>query len=133
MSNVSHKESTEDYLETILMLKARMGCVRAIDIVNEMSYTKPSVSIAMRKLREAGCIEVDKDGCIELTSRGLAKAEMILERHRTLAQILVQIGVPEEIAKDDACRIEHVIHAETFEKIKEHIVPLLMDKTPKKE
>ena len=113
-------ESAENYLETILVLQKRNGTVRSIDIASELEYTKPSVSIAMKNLRENGYIEMDKLGHITLLDAGLAIAEAMYERHMTLSTFLGAIGVPEQIAKEDACRMEHIISEETFEAIKNH-------------
>ena len=114
------QESAENYLETILVLGKRQGEVRSIDIVNEMNFSKPSVSIAMKNLRENGCIEMDSAGHITLTEKGREIAETIYERHTLLTQWLVQLGVPLEIAQEDACRMEHVISPESFAAIKRH-------------
>ena len=111
-------ESAENYLETILILKKKNQTVRSIDIVNELDYTKPSVSVAMKNLRENGYIVMDDDGSIHLTEKGLEIAETMYERHRLLSDWLVMLGVKEETAVEDACRMEHVISAETFEAIK---------------
>ena len=112
------QESAENYLETILMLKNSKGSVRSVDIANELEFSKPSVSIAMKNLRENGYIEVDSNGYITLLPSGKEIAEKMYERHTTLSNWLVDIGVPKEIATDDACRIEHIISTETFEAIK---------------
>lgn len=114
------RESAENYLETILVLKNRCGQVRSIDIANELSYSKPSVSVAMKNLRENGYIDVDKDGYITLLNDGQKIAEEIYERHTLLSEWLTTLGVSPEIAAEDACRIEHVISAESFEAIKSH-------------
>jgi len=114
-------ESAEDYLESILVLKKTKGIVRSIDIVRYMDYSKPSVSRAMSLLRENGYITMQKDGWIELTEEGQAIAEKIYERHDLLTKWLVALGVPQEIAAEDACRIEHDISPETFEKLKAFI------------
>ncbi len=114
-------ESAENYLETILILKNRNGYVRSVDIANELSFTKPSISVAMKAFREEGYIEMDADGHISLTPKGLAIAEKIYERHQTLAKILMALGVSEKTAFADACKIEHDISDETFDKIKEFI------------
>lgn len=114
-------ESAENYLETILILKKKNDTVRSIDIVNELDYTKPSVSVAMKNLRENGFIVMDDDGSIHLTDKGLEIAETMYERHKLLSNWLVMLGVNEEIATEDACRMEHVISAETFEAIKKHV------------
>ena len=112
-------ESAEDYLETILVLLHRKGHVRSIDIANEMSYSKPSVSTAMKKLRENGYIHVDEIGLITLTDEGRAIAESVYERHTLLSQVLIGLGVPEDIAREDACGLEHDLHPISFERIKE--------------
>ncbi len=115
------QESAEDYLESILILKQTKGAVRSIDIVRYMEFYKPSVSRAMSLLRGNGYIHMEKEGWIELTDAGREIAERIYERHRLLSEWLVALGVSEEIAAKDACRIEHDISSETFEKLKEHI------------
>ena len=114
------RESAENYLETILILSQRKGKgeVRSIDIVNELEFSKPSVSVAMKNLRENGYITVDKDGYIRLTDKGLEIAEKMYERHTLLSQWLIKLGVDEKVAVEDACRMEHVISTETFEAIK---------------
>ena len=113
-------ESAENYLETILMLKASNGNVRSIDIANELGYSKPSVSIAMKRLREKGHIVVEDGGNIELTDEGRRIAEKIYERHVLLTDLLMRIGVSADVAEEDACRVEHYISEETFSKLKEH-------------
>ncbi len=115
------QESAENYLETILMLSKKLPQVRSIDIANELSYTKASVSIAMKNLRENGYLKVDKDGYITLTEKGLIIAETMYERHTLLSNWLTHLGVNKETALEDACRIEHVISSESFEAIKAHI------------
>lgn len=116
------RESAENYLETILILSQRKGKgeVRSIDIVNELKFSKPSVSVAMKNLRENGYITVDKDGYIRLTDKGLEIAEKMYERHTLLSQWLIKLGVDEKVAVEDACRMEHVISAESFAAIKKH-------------
>lgn len=116
------QESAEDYLETILILRNKLGRVRSIDIVNEMGYSKPSISIAMRKLRENGYIIMDDEGYITLTPDGMEIATKIYERHKLLTQWLMHIGVDELTAREDACRMEHAISEESFEKIKEYVL-----------
>ena len=113
-------ESAENYLETILMLKDKKGTVRSIDIANELEYSKPSVSVAMKRLRENNYITVEDGGAIELTEEGKKLAESIYERHIILTKALEAIGVSPETASEDACRVEHYISQETFDKIKEH-------------
>ena len=114
-------ESGENYLEAILMLKMEKGAVRSIDVAHQLEVSKPSVSRAMGLLRENGYITVDGEGWIALTPAGQEIAERIYERHHLLTQWLTQLGVPPEIAAEDACRIEHDISAVTFAKMKEHI------------
>lgn len=101
------QQSAEDYFETIYILKKRNGSVRAIDIVNEMGFSKPTVSVAMKKFRENGFITVDADGQIELTKQGLFIAEKTYDKHNTIARILEDLGVNEKTAYEDSCRIEH--------------------------
>jgi Mn-dependent DtxR family transcriptional regulator len=113
-------ESAEDYLEAILMLKERIGQVRSIDIVNEMGYSKPSISIAMKHLRESGFIRMDSYGYITLTDAGMKIAQRIYTRHKLLTKLLVNLGVNEKTAAADACKIEHDLSDETFDKLKEH-------------
>lgn len=114
------QESAENYLETILILKKRNGTVRSIDIANELEYSKPSVSIAMKNLRENGYIEMESDGSITLLEKGLEIAERMYERHTLLSDWLMRLGVQPKTAAEDACRMEHVISAESFEAIKHH-------------
>ena len=114
---MSTHESAENYLETILVLQNRIGEVRSVDIVNELEFTRPSVSVAMKKLRESGHIKMDDDGYITLTESGMRTAKRMLERHNTLTGFLTQLGVDKETAAKDACRIEHVISEQSFEKI----------------
>ena len=115
------KESAENYLEAILIIKERNGEVRSVDIVNELGFAKPSVSVAMKNLRENGYISMDTRGFIELTEKGLLIAETMYERHKVFTKWLMAIGVREKTAKEDACRIEHAISAETFEAVKKYI------------
>ena len=112
------QESAENYLETILILTHRNGIVRSIDIANELEFSKPSVSIAMRNLRENGYISVGEGGSITLLPAGLEIAERIYERHTVLTEWLISLGVSPKTAAEDACRIEHVISAESFTAIK---------------
>lgn len=111
-------ESAENYLETILVLRKRNGNVRAIDIANELEFSKPSVSVAMKNLRNNGYIQVDDAGSITLTQEGLQIAQSVYEKHTILTACFVALGVPQEIAAEDACRIEHVLSPESFEAIK---------------
>ena len=112
-------ESAEDYLETILILFERNGQVRSIDIVNEMNFSKPSISIAMKKLRENGYIRMDVNGLITLTDEGRLIAERIYSRHKLLTKVLEAIGIDEKKAEDEACKIEHDIDDETYERIRD--------------
>lgn len=114
-------ESAENYLETILIIKERNGEVRSVDIVNELGFSKPSISVAMKNLRQNGYITMDAKGFIELTEKGLTIAETMYERHKLFSKWLIDLGVNEKIAREDACRIEHVISAETFDAIKKFI------------
>ena len=113
-------ESQEDYLEKILQLSQENGVVHSIDIARGLSFSKPSVSIAMNKLKEAGYIEINPKGEITLTPSGLAIAKKTLEKHTILTNLLVYLGVDEETAKEDACRMEHDISDKSWEAIKKH-------------
>ncbi len=119
---MSIHESGENYLETILILQNKLGFVRSVDIANELDYTKPSISRAVSILKNADYITMEDSGQILLTKKGMAKATEIYERHRIIAKFLVQsLGVPPEIADQDACRIEHIISRDTFSKMKKYI------------
>ena len=111
-------ESAENYLETILVLKKKNGVVRSIDIAKDLGVSKPSVSVAMKNLRNGEYIEMDKEGYITLLDKGREIAEKIYERHTFLTDWLTSIGVDPTVAAEDACRIEHVISAETFSAMK---------------
>lgn len=115
------KESAENYLETIYILSLKNSHVRSIDIVNELDFAKPSVSVAMKNLREHGYISMDSDGYITLTDQGKTIAENMYERHILLSQWLMDLGVDEDTATEDACRIEHFLSNDSFEAIKKHI------------
>ena len=115
------QESAENYLETILVLSLDKPYVRSIDIANELGFSKPSVSVAMKNLLNSGHIRVDENGHITLAPPGKKIAEMIYERHRILSQWLESLGVSRETASEDACRIEHVISEESFAAIKDHL------------
>jgi Mn-dependent DtxR family transcriptional regulator len=112
-------ESAENYLETILVLTKQNGAVRSIDIVNEMNFSKPSVSVAMKHFREDGYIVMDESGYITLTEKGMEVARRVYERHMVLTAMLRKLGVSEDVAAQDACRMEHDLSEETFQKIKE--------------
>lgn len=114
-------ESVENYLEAILVLSKLFPFVRSIDVANELGFTKPSVSIAMKNLREKNYITVSEEGFISLTASGMEIAEMIYERHTLLSSWLQHLGVNKETADKDACKIEHVLSQETFDALKKHI------------
>ena len=119
------QESGENYLETILRLKNRQGNVRSIDLVVELNYSKPSISRAVGLLKKAGYLTVDDNGYIELTAAGLEKANSVYEKHRIIKSFLVKVlGVNDETAENDACRIEHIISDESFGAIKNQVKKL---------
>ncbi len=118
-----HK-SAEDYLETILKLQQQHGQVRSIDIVGELHYSKPSVSVAMKKLRESGHVKMDENGLLTLTEMGEQVARRIYERHRVLSRMLETMGVDEKTAAAEACEIEHCISDSTFDKIRDYFADL---------
>lgn len=124
MSYQKHKseESVEDYLETILILNKSLVNVRSIDIANELNYSKPSVSVAMKNLRQKGYVTVSGEGFILLTEEGRALAETVYERHSILSQWLIRLGVPPETAIADACKMEHDMSAESFEAVKAYLL-----------
>lgn len=115
------QESGENYLENIYILMKRNGSVRSVDIAREMEFSKPSVSRAVHLLKDLGYLLIQDDGLLELTEKGLSKATLIYERHLFLSGYLMALGVSEEVATADACRIEHVISTESFDKLKEHV------------
>ncbi len=123
MGYIQHKseESVEDYLETILVLSKRLPVVRSIDIANELEYSKPSVSVAMKNLRGKGYITVSSEGYIVLTEEGKKLASDTYERHTLISQWLIDLGVSPETASADACRIEHDLSQESFDALKRHI------------
>ena len=114
-------ESTENYLECILMLGEKKPCVHSVDVAHQLGVSKPTVSVTMKRLREQGYLTVSADGCLELTGAGQEIAARIYERHQLLTQWLVRLGVTPEVAAADACRLEHDMSAETFQKLKDHI------------
>ncbi len=115
------KESAENYLEAILMISKKKGFARSIDVANELGFAKPSVSVAMKNFREDGYILTDSDGKITLTDKGLAVAERIYERHQIIARALIALGVDEQTAYEDSCKIEHDISQTSFLKLKEFL------------
>lgn len=126
--SLSVHKSAEDYLEAILLIKQKRGCVRSIDIVNLLGFSKPSVSVAMKKLRENDYILMDSEGYITLTERGMNIAQKILEKHNYIAELLISLGVSEETAYEDSCKIEHDISEESFMALKK-LSGILADKT----
>ncbi len=116
------KESAENYLETILELEKAKGNVRSIDVANHLGFSKPSVSVAMKAFREEGYVTVDGEGNLSLTEKGRTVAERVFERHNIIAKALMLLGVEEETALTDSCKIEHDLSEETFRKIKEHVM-----------
>ena len=115
------QKSAEDYLETMLMLQEERGYIRSIDVADHMGVTKPSVSYAVKRLRENGYITMDPEGPLHLTETGLAIAKRIFERHELLIRVLTALGVSPETARADACKIEHDLSDETFDAIRKHI------------
>ena len=113
-------ESAEDYLEAILMIKERKGYVRSVDIADELQYSKASVSVAMKKLRENGYVSMDSSGAITLLEPGREIAERIYERHKVLTSLFEYIGVDHDIAAKDACKVEHDLSPETFQALKKY-------------
>ncbi|MEG0750393.1 MAG: metal-dependent transcriptional regulator [Oscillospiraceae bacterium] len=125
-------ESAENYLERILMLEEKREIVRAVDLANDMNFTKPSVSVALKNLRESGLVSVGEGGRLELTDDGRVEAQRVYERHMVIAQLLMGLGVPEGDAFADACRIEHDICDETFACLKEHLKQHIPKTAPEK-
>lgn len=113
-------KSAEDYLETILMLQERRGYARSVDVANELAFTKASVSVAMKKLRESGYVVMEEDGQLRLTETGLAIARRVYDRHKLLTDFFIRLGVSAETAAQDACKVEHDLSEETFSKLLEH-------------
>ena len=118
---VERSESREDYLESILMLKAEKGVVRSIDIAEHFDYSRPSISRAMSILRTAGLITMDNNGFIELTEEGMKEASAVYARHKVLIRFLEKLGVNTDVAEEDACRIEHVLSEESMDRIREFV------------
>lgn len=118
------RESAEDYLETILRLSKQNGAVRSVDIAAMLGVSKPSVSHAMKLLKEDGYVAMDRYGTVTLLEKGLEIATRVYERHTVLSNMLQNLGVPEDIAKADACKMEHTLSQESFEKIKEHFLEM---------
>ena len=114
------KESAENYLEAILMLRKKNGYVRSIDIAHELNFSKASVSVAMKNLREEGYVTTDSEGSLDLTEKGLEIAKNVYDRHDLIASALIALGVSEKTAYEDSCKIEHCLSQESFEKIKKY-------------
>ena len=127
---MANTESAENYLETILILSKRLPVVRSVDVATELGFKKSSVSIAMKNLRQKQHITVTDAGYIYLTDSGREIAEMIYERHQLISSWLIRLGVPEEIATEDACRMEHVISKESFEALKKHVFSIYQEIFP---
>ena len=127
MSYIQHKaeESLEDYLETILILSKRFSAVRSIDVATELNFSKPSVSVAMKNLKNRGYITVSEDGYLQLTDEGKKMAERVYERHTLLTDWLIHLGVDPKIAASDACKMEHDITPESYEAMKKCILSIL--------
>lgn len=121
-------ESAENYLETILVLEKRIGAVRSIDIANEMTFSKPSVSRAVNLLKEDAYITIDKQGYIALTQKGRCAAERVYERHELLTSLFIALGVDKQTAEEDACHIEHDLSDVTFEKLRPYLYRILEEK-----
>ena len=124
-------ESAENYLETIYILKKKTGCVRSIDICNDLGYSKPTISVAMKQFKENGYIEKDSEGFITLTEKGESIAKKMYERHIIIAEFFKSIGVDEETACKDSCKIEHDISESTFECMKNHYEKFTGKELPK--
>ena len=118
MARPTTNQSIEDYLEAILVVQQRSGHCRSVDVANHLGFTKASVSVAVSNLSRLGYASKLADGNLVLTEKGMAYAASVLRRHRLLTDVLVRLGVPDEIAEADACRIEHDISAETYDKVK---------------
>ena len=114
------QKASEDYLESMLMMKEQHGYIRSVDVADHLGVTKPSVTYATKRLRENGYIEMDRDCLIPLTDRGMAIAAKMLDRHHTLTKFLIALGVDEKTAEEDACKIEHDISQQTYDAICEH-------------
>lgn len=118
---MANHESSENYLETILVLSRKKGNVKSIDIVRELGFSKPSVSVAMKNLKNKKLINVDVDGYITLTQEGLDIANRVYERHVLISDLLIELGVSSEVAAEDACKLEHVLSEESFQAIKNYV------------
>ena len=118
---MNKKESREDYLEAILVLEKKNGHVISIDVANELSFSKPSVSVAMKKLKEEGLITIDNDGSIHLTDKGRMIAEHTLEKHEFLTNFFISLGIDPVMAEEEACEIEHALNEQTFNKFREYV------------
>ena len=115
------EKTAEDYLEAMLIIKKKNGEVRSVDVARQLGITKPSVTYTTKRLREKGYITMDKDNYITITEKGLEIAEKTYARHNTLTKLFVRLGVPQDIAEEDACKIEHDISPETFDALCRHL------------
>ena len=131
-NDIAIGKSAEDYLESMIILKEKNGYIRSVDIAGFLGVTKPSVSNAMKRLREEGYIEMNRSGFITVTEKGMEIADKIYTRHKKLTDFFVALGVNEEVAEDDACKIEHDLSDETFEAICNHIEKFSKDNKAKK-
>lgn len=127
------RQSAEDYLETILILKKEIGVVHSVDVANRMDFSKPSVSRAVGNLKTEGYLLMRENGELELTEQGLAAARAVYERHTVLTGLLTRLGVSEEVATEDACNVEHVISDDTFNRLRKLYYDGLPDEKVKKE
>ena len=119
--DIKSEKTSEDYLEAMLMIKKSKGYIRSIDVARHLGITKPSVTYTTKRLKEKGYITMDNDNYITITEKGLEIAEKIFARHKTLTDLFVRLGVPEDIAEKDACKIEHDISPETFDALCRHL------------
>ena len=119
------QKASEDYLEAMLMMKEKHGYIRSVDVAAQLGVTKPSVSYATKRLRENGYITMDHDGLITLTDSGLEIAERIYERHKLITALLIHLGVSPEVAREDACKIEHDLSTETFAAVRKSVEKIL--------
>ena len=119
--DINSEKTTEDYLEAMLIIKKKNGEVRSVDVARQLGITKPSVTYTTKRLREKGYITMDKDNYITITEKGMEIAEKIYARHNTLTELFVRLGVPQDVAEEDACKIEHDISHETFDALCRHL------------
>lgn len=123
--NMTIQKAAEDYLEAMLMMKEKHGYIRSIDVAEKLNVTKPSVSYATKRLKESGHITMDKDGLITLTETGMAVAAEMLKRHKALTKFLIMLGVDENTAQEDACKLEHDLSQQSFDAIYSHAASMV--------